>query len=837
MQSRTRSRILSVGVTVAILLILALGVSSAQGPGPRSALGTSFTYQGLLTRDGDPLDSACDFQFGLWDDPITGTLVAGPLSQPGVPLSAGRFTVLLDFGDVFDGTALWLEAAVQCPGDAAPTPLPRQALTATPYAVYTRHAPWSGLVDVPAGFADNVDNDTTYSAGTGLVLTSTTFALAVPYQFPQSCGDGQVAKWTGSTWVCANDDMSIVVSGTNVFAGEGLYAVTRSNSITLNVLFAGPGGATTVARSDHNHDSAYVNEGQFDSVTSAMIVNGTVTAFDLLDGTALSEILDDDGPGSGLDADLLDSRQSGNANGNVPVSNGTLNTNLNADLLDGQHASAFAPASHTHDHGALTGLGDDDHPQYFNLSQNETVAGIPAFNGGASGSIAPFSVDSNYLVTNLNADLLDGQHASAFAPASHNHDASYWKLTGNGGTTPGTNFLGTTDNQALEFKVNGQRALRLEPNAISPNVVGGYSGNGVTAGVQGAAIGGGGASGYANRVTDHYGVVGGGYNNRAGDNAGTTDDAPYATVGGGYGNTASSIYATIGGGYSNAATGAYCTVGGGYDNTTGSFWYGTVGGGYQNTASGKYSAIAGGWGNTASGMEGAIGGGYDNIASGYATAIPGGLANTAQGDGSFAAGRRAKANNLGCFVWGDYTDADVSCNDNNRWVARASGGVYFYTNAGLSSGVYVPAGGNAWSSVSDRNLKENFSPVDGREVLARLAQMPISTWNYKSQDPAIRHIGPMAQDFAAFGVGEDDTHISTVDADGVALAAIQGLYQEVQEKDARIADLEARVAALEQGGGGRAGDSGLLPVAVAALAVGLLLGFVLVKPRKQGGGR
>jgi hypothetical protein len=56
----------------------------------------------------------------------------------------------------------------------------------------------------------------------------------------------------------------------------------------------------------------------------------------------------------------------------------------------------------------------------------------------------------------------------------------------------------------------------------------------------------------------------------------------------------------------------------------------------------------------------------------------------------------------------------------------------------------------------------------------------------------------MAQDFyAAFGVGEDETHISTVDADGVALAAIQGLYQSLQEKDARIATLEARVAALE----------------------------------------
>ena len=83
--------------------------------------------------------------------------------------------------------------------------------------------------------------------------------------------------------------------------------------------------------------------------------------------------------------------------------------------------------------------------------------------------------------------------------------------------------------------------------------------------------------------------------------------------------------------------------------------------------------------------------------------------------------------------------------------------------------------------------------------------VPISTWNYKTQDASVRHMGPMAQDFhEAFGLGEDDKHITTVDADGVALAAIQGIHEIVQKKDAKIsmlqkqnADLESRVAALE----------------------------------------
>ena len=99
---------------------------------------------------------------------------------------------------------------------------------------------------------------------------------------------------------------------------------------------------------------------------------------------------------------------------------------------------------------------------------------------------------------------------------------------------------------------------------------------------------------------------------------------------------------------------------------------------------------------------------------------------------------------------------------------------------------------------SDRNKKANFATVSPREVLGRVVALPIETWNYLSQGPSVRHIGPMAQDFhQAFGVGEDDTHINMVDANGVALAAIQGLYQLVQEQELQLTVLEARLAALE----------------------------------------
>ena len=120
-------------------------------------------------------------------------------------------------------------------------------------------------------------------------------------------------------------------------------------------------------------------------------------------------------------------------------------------------------------------------------------------------------------------------------------------------------------------------------------------------------------------------------------------------------------------------------------------------------------------------------------------------------------------------------------------------------SGGNPVGATLPAGSGAWSGLSDRDAKENFSPVDGEDTLARLASVPIQTWNMKTQDPSIRHIGPMAQDFyAAFKVGEDERRINTIDADGVALSAIQGLNRIVQEKDARINQLEKQNAAQEE---------------------------------------
>jgi hypothetical protein len=179
--------------------------------------------------------------------------------------------------------------------------------------------------------------------------------------------------------------------------------------------------------------------------------------------------------------------------------------------------------------------------------------------------------------------------------------------------------------------------LWTQQNATSPNLIGGYSGNSVTAGVYGATIGGGGASGSTNRVTDNYGTVGGGRNNQAGNGDAVPTNATNATVGGGHVNTASGYYATVGGGFSNTASGYAATVGGGFSNTA-SGDHTTVGGGYYNTASNSYATVGGGYGNTASDDYATVGGGRSNTASNSYATVGGGYYNTASADYATIAG-------------------------------------------------------------------------------------------------------------------------------------------------------------------------------------------------------
>ena len=347
-----------------------------------------------------------------------------------------------------------------------------------------------------------------------------------------------------------------------------------------------------------------------------------------------------------------------------------------------------------------------------------------------------------------------------------------------GGNAFGTTaLLGTTDNQALNININGQRVMRYEPNGQSPNIIGGNPSNTVGPLNLGNTISGGGEAGLC---------------------AGSGSVRPCA-------NTVDGTFATVGGGTANAAV-----------SSSG----GTVAGGIANTAIGSGAAVGGGASNTAFDYA-VVGGGSFHTATGLFSTIPGGYFNAASGDRSMAIGSYARANGNDCVVlslWnalpgmqcfgipGIFLVGAPNGVAFDYFSERADGGGTRYVGFGRVPGQTMATWTGAflsdagvWINNSDARRKEAFDEIDARAVLDKLAALPIRSWRYKAESESVRHIGPTAQDFmAAFGLGESEVAIGTIDADGVALAAIQGLHEIVRAKEAHIADQERRIAALER---------------------------------------
>jgi hypothetical protein len=326
-------------------------------------------------------------------------------------------------------------------------------------------------------------------------------------------------------------------------------------------------------------------------------------------------------------------------------------------------------------------------------------------------------------------------------------------------------------------------------------------------------------AGYDNQACDEYTAIPGGYENLIFSGNGSGDGQSFIGAGNGnsitgtasfdsgivdgHDNSIISPYAFIGGGDTNSigSGGSYAALVGGSNNTlTGQ--YGFIGAGTNNAVSGEGAYIAAGGYNTASGEGAVVDGGFNQTASGTFSTIPGGYVNSAAGTYSFAAGARASAPYTGNFVWSDGSDGDtiLTASKAYQFLARASGGFTLYTNAASTVGAQLAAGSGTWASLSDRNAKTAIVALDDDAVLAELDALPISRWSYKSER-GVRHVGPMAQDFyAAFKVGEDDRHITSIDEDGVALAAIKALHAENarlrRTTSAQTAGLRAEVAGL-----------------------------------------
>jgi hypothetical protein len=223
-------------------------------------------------------------------------------------------------------------------------------------------------------------------------------------------------------------------------------------------------------------------------------------------------------------------------------------------------------------------------------------------------------------------------------------------------------------------------------------------------------------------------------------------------------------------------------------------------------------------GSTALGFE-TIASGFASLAEGQASTASGnyavalGYVVEATGRYSTAIGTEATTNDKsGAFVYGDAstlftTGAKVAATTDNQFVVRAQhfwlGTTSDVTNpAGhfltTSTGAYLTTGGQ-WTNTSDVNRKHLFQPADGEWALQRIAAMPIRTWSYKVESAGVRHLGPTAQDFhAAFGLGDSEIAIGTVDADGVSLLAVQALEKRTRTLEQENALLRAELILLKE---------------------------------------
>jgi hypothetical protein len=729
---------------VVALALLALSTLDSQ-LSTALAQGTAFTYQGQLMDAGAPANGLYDIRAGLYATDRGGSLITDLDTNSAVAVSNGLFTITLDFGDVFDGAPLWLQIGVRTNGAGADfTSLSsRQELTSTPYAIFAAGANAAGLT----GTIPMASLTGTY--GGALDLTNTG----------------------------------------NSFAGNGA-GLTNVNAATL-------GGLAS--------SSFWETAGN----------GGTSPAKGNFVGT--------------VDNNPLELRVSGTRALRLePTPNDANHSNI-VNVVGGAAVNFVGAGIYG---GTIAGGGANN---YFGSPLGNSVIADFGTVGGGSGNIAGGS--DNYYTTPLLGYSTVGGGVSNSATGTGS-------FVGGGGYGAGI-FAGNV--------ASGDAS-----------VVGGGLGNTASGGQYGFTTVGG---GYGNTATYSYATVAGGAANSAelndatvGGGARNTANGFGATVAGGFQNLAGGQGSTVAGGSDNTASGigyGFSTVGGGYDNIASD--YATVGGGAGNSATNDDTTVAGGVTNAASGYLATVGGGGFNTASGDSAVVPGGSGNKAHGVGSFAAGLYAQALHNDCFVWSDGEGSGYYSSDRaNQFKIQAGGGMVldvsgssglnpaaFRINSTSANGsaLYIIQGSTdstagfantgtgdlirGWSGpsagtlafrvandgtvyvkgvalTSDRNAKENFTPLNAQTLLSQLAALPITLWNYKDDSCQTRHIGPVAQDFhAAFGLnGADEKHISTVDEGGVALAAIQGLNQKVESENSALraenVELRRRLEALEK---------------------------------------
>src|SRR5262245_28050406 len=281
-----------------------------------------------------------------------------------------------------------------------------------------------------------------------------------------------------------------------------------------------------------------------------------------------------------------------------------------------------------------------------------------------------------------------------------------------------------------------------------------------------------------------------------------------AHVAGGQSNTASGLRSVVAGGLENFAQGIDSTVSGGGHNEATKNWS-TVSGGRYNIASGLYSMVGGGGASTASGIRSAVVGGYRN---------------TAAGNYSFAAGRRAKANHTGSFVWGDSANVDKPSGAADQFNVYGAGGARIFAVGQATASMVVGPAGNVgigtaapgftlevnglahraddspnWTVVSDARLKKNVGDIAG--ALETLLSLRGVTFEYKDPSkPGLRR-GFLAQEVEKVlpeWVQEGPDGYKRLTISGFEALAVEALREQQREIDAQRSEIEALRSELER---------------------------------------
>lgn len=713
-----------------------------------ASLGTAFTYQGQLKDGGSPANGPHEFEFSLWDDPDAGTQIGPSLTFDGIganppPIDVidGLFTVELDFGAAaFTGEDRWLEIWVNG------VPLyPRQPVLPAPYSIRSQSAEFSDTTDsVPntalSGTYDNalsLTNPANAYAGSGASLTNLNAGSLSSGTVPNARLQGTYSQ----ALLLANPGNN--VHGFFIGDGQSITNLNASNIAAGNLNAARlPQSGTWSLSGDLNFTGAGLL--YLDTANSRVGI-GTMSPGNRLSVSGGATI-DRNAQNTGTPANAL--RFGSDGSGEAVSSRRNPGPNqFGLDFYtDAQNRMSISNAGNV-------GIGTIDPQQELHVVGRMMLTGGVIQNGTSPiitttqdmGFYSTISGRWMRFVTNNSpirfwTNLTDG---SAQSPPS---GSAVMSILANGNVG-----IGVHSPQAPLHVTEGASGmgvilpgLRVQQNflpPVTPSVIGGSSGNTVNVGVRGATIAGGGSSSldFFNHVSGDYGAIGGGIKNIAGVHA-------------------------------------------------------TVGGGGQNTASGNSSTVGGGAGNTAAGLQSTVVGGGSNQALGELSTIIGGGGNTASGSYSVAAGRFARATHDGSYVLVDASPSERFSTATNRFHCHFANGYQLFTGGGL--GVQALGNATSWSSISDRNVKQNFQPIDPIDVVERLAKVPIMHWTYIADEDNTPHMGPTAQDFfAAFGLGASDRHIATLDADGVLFAAVQGLYQMVHERGAEIASLRAEMNA------------------------------------------